>query len=99
MASLEIELRQGYVRDAMNEQESQEKATPLELSPEAAKPSTPPASGLRVDKSPFPPFVCIMSKEEREELGREREKHRRTPEELKIANDAWFDCGPGEATP
>jgi hypothetical protein len=83
----------------MNEQESREKPTPLELSPETEKPSIPPAPGLRVDKSPFPPYVCNISKEEREEMEREREKHKRTPEELKIANDAWFDCGPGEATP
>jgi hypothetical protein len=83
----------------MNEQESREKPTPLELLPETGKTSVPPTPVLRVDKSPFPPFQISITKEEREEMERELEKHRRTPEELKIANDAWFARGPGEATP
>jgi hypothetical protein len=41
-----------------------------------------------------------MSREEMDGLRREIDKRGiRTPEELKIANDAWFNCGPGEAPP
>jgi hypothetical protein len=41
-----------------------------------------------------------MTKDKMDEARQEiDERGTRTPEELKIANDAWFDCGPGEATP
>ena len=72
---------------------------PLLTARDSKKPASAPPSRLRVDKSPFPPLQISMTNAERAEMERELEKHRRTPEQLKIANDAWFDCGPGQATP
>jgi hypothetical protein len=72
---------------------------PLPTERKSEKPTSAPPSRLRVDKSPFPSLQISMTKAEREKMERELEKHRRTPEQLGIANDAWFDCGPGEVTP
>jgi hypothetical protein len=41
-----------------------------------------------------------MTKEELDGIRRAiDERGIRMPKKLKIANDAWFNCGPGEATP
>jgi len=70
--------------------------------PEATKPATGPRSRVpryvpRYQMTGKVPFT----QEELDEMDREAtERATRTPEELKIANDAWLENeGPGRATP
>jgi hypothetical protein len=97
---LESEFQTGYVRDAMSPSKPLKDLKPLNLPPEAAKPEIAPTSHVPIYKPRWKINLDEKAKKELDESQRRLEKRaQRTPEELKIANDAWFHCGPGEATP
>jgi hypothetical protein len=72
--------------------------------PEAGKPATfAPGGCIPVYETPPAFRLKPFSKEQSAKLRKSQrvleKRARRTPEELRIANEAWFDRGPGEATP
>lgn len=87
------------VRTAMSEQPE---SNPPPAASRSEKAASQPQSRIPLYETPLAFRMKPLSEKELEELrGSQRILKKcatRTPEELRIANKAWFDLGPGEAT-
>jgi hypothetical protein len=104
--SLENGRQIGYAWNVVNDREHSEgtkqpQATHRDNLPEAAKPATGSSNSIPRHQVVGKVRFVGITQERLAEIMRElRECATRTPEELKIANDAWLENeGPGRATP